>query len=498
MAGTIAIIGGGIAGLSAGCYGQMNGYSTQIYEMHNQPGGLCAAWQRQGYTFDGCMHWLVGSAPHHGLYRMWQELGAVQGLRMVDPEEFVRIEGEDGRVLHVYTDIDRLEAHLLELAPGDAGATAEVCSAVRTLTRIKSEIGTAGELQNVFARLSGLIKMAPFMGVMARYARMTIAELAAGFSDPLLSEGFSLMFGIPEFAAIGLLMTLAWMSNRCAGYPIGGSLAFAQAIARRYESLGGEIRYGACVERILLEGDRAVGVQLAGGEERRADNVLSAADLHAIHHRLLGGRYLTAKTNVPFEQWQLFSPLVQVSLGVARDMRDEPRSLDLLPNEPIFVGPRSERRLSLMNYASDPTMVPEGKTALAVRFATEYPYWAALREKREDYRAEKARIAEQVIDRLDRRYPGLKEQVEAVDVATPTTWERYTGNWQASFEGWLLTPATVTARVEKTIPGLQNLYLAGQWLQPGGGLPTAAMTARDAIQLICHKDRRPFTTTRTD
>ena len=40
---------------------------------------------------------------------------------------------------------------------------------------------------------------------------------------------------------------------------------------------------------------------------------------------------------------------------------------------------------------------------------------------------------------LDQRYPGLAGQVEMRDVATPMTWERYTGNWQGSMEGWLIT-----------------------------------------------------------
>ena len=57
---SIIIIGAGIAGLSTGCYGQMNGYRTRIFEMHNLPGGLCTSWQRQGYTIDGCLAWLVG------------------------------------------------------------------------------------------------------------------------------------------------------------------------------------------------------------------------------------------------------------------------------------------------------------------------------------------------------------------------------------------------------------------------------------------------------
>jgi len=39
----------------------MNGYKTRIFEMHDKPGGLCTAWTRKGYTFDGCIHWLTGS-----------------------------------------------------------------------------------------------------------------------------------------------------------------------------------------------------------------------------------------------------------------------------------------------------------------------------------------------------------------------------------------------------------------------------------------------------
>ena len=56
MADSIIIIGAGIAGLAAGCYAQMNGYKTKIFELHELPGGLCTAWERKGYVFDGCIH----------------------------------------------------------------------------------------------------------------------------------------------------------------------------------------------------------------------------------------------------------------------------------------------------------------------------------------------------------------------------------------------------------------------------------------------------------
>jgi phytoene dehydrogenase-like protein len=50
---SIIIIGAGIAGLSAGCYGQMNGYRVRIFEQEAGPGGLCTSWQRKRFTING-------------------------------------------------------------------------------------------------------------------------------------------------------------------------------------------------------------------------------------------------------------------------------------------------------------------------------------------------------------------------------------------------------------------------------------------------------------
>ena len=81
---SVIIIGGGIAGLATGCYAQMNGYHTQIFEMGDKPGGLCTAWERKGYTIDGCLHWLLGSAPSSSFHHYWQELGMVPGHQVIN------------------------------------------------------------------------------------------------------------------------------------------------------------------------------------------------------------------------------------------------------------------------------------------------------------------------------------------------------------------------------------------------------------------------------
>jgi phytoene dehydrogenase-like protein len=61
---SLIIVGVGIAGLSAGCCGQMNGYRTAIYELHDKPGGLLTSWQRKGYRFDGLTAGVAGTTPY--------------------------------------------------------------------------------------------------------------------------------------------------------------------------------------------------------------------------------------------------------------------------------------------------------------------------------------------------------------------------------------------------------------------------------------------------
>jgi phytoene dehydrogenase-like protein len=101
-----------------------------------------------------------------------------------------------------------------------------------------------------------------------------------------------------------------------------------------------------------------------------------------------------------------------------------------------------------------------------------------------------------VLGLVESKYPGISEQVEMMDVATPMTFERYTGNWEGSMEGWLITTRNMFLRMKRTLPGLDNFYMIGQWVQPGGGVPTGAMHGREILQVICHRDRRPFVTSR--
>ncbi len=97
-----------------------------------------------------------------------------------------------------------------------------------------------------------------------------------------------------------------------------------------------------------------------------------------------------------------------------------------------------------------------------------------------------------VLDVFEQRLPGIGAAIEVTDISTPATVIRYTGNWQGSMEGWLITPDTGLRQLATTLPGLRNFQMIGQWVMPGGGLPTGLLTARSAVHALCKEDGVPF------
>jgi phytoene dehydrogenase-like protein len=335
------------------------------------------------------------------------------------------------------------------------------------------------------------------MTVFRKWGYMTMGELEDNFKSPYLKQ---VIRGIlsSETTVIALMMILNWAAKKDMGYVIGGSMEVSRAMEKRYRDLGGEINYKATVAKILVENDRAVGVKLADGSEHRGDYVISAADGHATIFDMLEGKYLDDEIRGYYETMPLFPALVYMGLGVNRTFDDVPELVSgivLELEEPLIIANEENKLMYVRVLNTDPTMAPAGKTALTVIFESDYVYWAELAGDEVAYKTEKEKVAASVIEVLDKRFPGLAEQVEMKDVATPVTFQRYTGNWQGSFEGWMITPDNMNLRMRKTLPGLDNFYMVGQWVSPGGGLPSGLFTGYQAIQVLCHRDKKDFVTT---
>jgi phytoene dehydrogenase-like protein len=496
---SIIIIGAGLAGLSAGCYGQMNGYQTQIFEMHDKPGGVCTVWERKGYTIDGCLHWVYGSNPSSSLHTLWEELGAVQGRKFINLEEYRRIEDKDGKAWTIYSDLDHLEEHMKEIAPEDAKVIREFINGARAMSRRKWNMDKAPELNTLFDYLKMMPPMLSFLPTLLKFRRVSTGQYAQRFKNPFLRRAFTASFAgdFAEFSLLARQGALGFQHTKQAGCPVGGSLEFARAIEKRYLGLGGQIHYRSPVAKILVENEQAKGVRLLNGAEYKGDIVISAADGHSTIFSMLDGKFTNDKIKGYYSKLHLFQPLLYVGLGVARSFPPEPHEVIYILDDPITVGNKACDRMCLDIYSYDPTFAPLGKTALVAFLYADYDYWQKLRlEDRDQYKQEKEKVADQVIAFLDTRFPGLATQVEMRDVATPATWERYTGNWRGSWEGWMLTSKVFMTRMSKELPGLKNFYMVGQWVEPGGGTPAVAASGRNAIQIICRRDRKRFITTK--
>lgn len=490
---TIIIIGAGIAGLSTGCYAQMNGYRTQIFEMHSKPGGLCTAWKRKGYTFDSCLHHLAGAGPTSSLHPIWQELGALQGREILYRESFLQVEDAEGSVLTVYVDPDRLEQHMKALAPADAKVIEAYANAVRRFARFEF-------FRFLTAKPWEMVGLLPHFPLMIKWSRVTLGEYAQRLTDSFLQRAFPwIQYDIPDVPATANLAFLAECYQRRLGWPVGGAQAFSQAIADRYTELGGELHYRSRVEEVLVENGRAVGVRLADGTEHHADVIVSAADGHTTIFDMLGAKYIDGKIRsyydaVPESQVMNF----HLFLGVALDMSHEPHMVTLLLKEPMRVMGRTIERLDVELFGAETGLAPEGKTAVKVALEASYTYWRDLYADRNRYDEEKERVAEAVIARLEDRFPGLKASIEVVDVATPVTIERFTGNYHG-FQAWGIPGAGLFDMAKglcKTLPDLDGFYMVGQWALANLGISTVAVAGRKLIEGICRRDGKRFAATK--
>ncbi len=448
------------------------------------------SWRRGSYTFETCLHWLVGSHPDEEFHSQWREVFDIDKLTFIDSEEFVRIETERGDRLSIYTDVDRLEAELLRRVPGDGAAIRDFTHAVRTLGNFKMLDPSGGLADN----WRNMLKDMPVFPLLNKLSKISGRQYGAHFADPLLRSFFA-NGDIGKMSAVAMVISLAWMNLGNAGYCIGGSQAIIRLIEDEIAGLGGKIRFKAKVDHVLVENDTAVGVQLEGGEVITADWVISAADGRTTIFDMLRGKYVDSGIRKTYEERELFASYLQVSLGVALDLRDQPWALTRLLDAPIQVDPATElNHLSFRFFHFDPTFAPPGKTAITSLLPTRnFTWWSDLRHRNLNlYREQKQHVADAVITGLEHVVPHVREAIEVIDVSTPATVARYTGNWQGTMEGWLVRPGDGFRPLRNTLPGLRRFMMVGQWVMPGGGLPSGPMTARPAVKAICKHDHIPF------
>jgi len=491
MSKKVVIIGGGIAGLSAGIYAAMNGFETEIIEMHDVAGGQCTAWDRKGYRFDYCLHWLVGTSKG-AFNEIWKETNVINSeTEIIDHEIHSRILDEEGNEFIIYSNIDSWEKYLIELAPEDKASIQKMCSDMRK-SALLEPFALAPELRSMFDYIRILPKMLPMFNVIRKFGRMTCGEYfeKLNFKNDRIKTIFFAMYGNRDFSALAFIFMLGWYNQKNAGYIKGGSYPLAQRMVEKFRKLGGTLTYKKKVEKIIVESNVAKGILLSDGTKIPADYVISAADGYSTIFKLLDTKYMSKEIDFAYKYWELFTPIVQVSFGINKVIPSNSPILINISKEMLIGKTKLENGYSVMNYSFDTTMAPEGKTTIILRFDSPWKLWENMDAK--EYKAEKLQIQKDATTYLEKEYPGISEFIEVIDVATPKTDVRYTGVKDGAYEGFMPSKNNMMKSLKMQLSGLQNFYMAGQWLFPGGGLPPSAQTGKWAVQLICKKEKQQF------
>ena len=336
------------------------------------------------------------------------------------------------------------------------------------------------------------------MRELLRVAPMNIADwLEERFESDLLRGGiaFDAVVGAhlgprSPTSVLTYLWRLAGDSGLGLRHPRGGMGSVSGALAAAARSAGVEIRTGAPVSGVWMDGDRAAGVRLGTGEKIPAACVVSSCDPKRTFLELVGPRHLdtqfvrrvrsirmrgnVAKLNLALDGLPAFTGVGGSDMGarflIAPGIGHLERAFDCAKYGHYSEAPAIEL---IVPSVHDPSLAPEGKHVLSalVLYA---PY-----ELRDGWDTARERFTDQVIETIRRYAPDLPSRIVARQLLTPADLSRDLGltggHWhhgEIAFDQLLmLRPVPGAAQYATPVPGL---YLCGAGTHPGGGVTGAA------------------------
>ena len=491
MSKNVVIIGAGIAGLSAGVYSVRSGFKTTILESHIIPGGLSTSWKRKNYLFEGGMHWLTGSSEKLALNKVWKQVGALKENNPIFYKDPIYTFIKDGRKLCLFRDLKKLRSHFLEYAPEDTKMINRLCADVKAFLNVHmvvQDIIKVKVSEKTKPSIFELIKMIPAGLKLNRLNNESYTHYINRFKNKDIRSLLLSVIG-SRYNALSFIYTLASFASGDCGYPEGGSLRLTQNMADTFTSLGGTIQYRTMAEKIILKDGKISGIQTSNGFIE-CENVIVTQDtrkaIDFLFEKPLDERWCKKmRKNVVTEQ-NMF-----ICLGVKMNLENLPRCFVISLDESFSAGGIDFNELRINNYALYKNHSPENCTTLTCLLLGHcYDYWKKAKEDG-TYKEKKQLLAEKFIDVLEKTIPGIKENIEVIDVATPMTYERYCNSFQGSWMS-VWEPHGKQWNYPIKSQSVKGLYFASQRTMMPGGLPIAVCAGRFAAQHLCKDNDTVF------
>lgn len=482
----ILIIGGGVAGLSAGIYARLSGHEAVICEKHFVAGGNLTGWQRGEYHIDNCIHWLTGTNKNSSLYSMWEDLGMLgEGVGIIQENSLISCERGGVRV-SLPPSLSALRREMLSISSEDSREINRFCNAIELIMGFDR---IAGENCDEGVTLGRLLR--GFGGFMTYY-RLTTGQLSKRFKNPAL-QCFITGFWGDDFSALALLFVYATFCGKNGALPEGGSLKAAERITNRFLSLGGRLDLKREAVKVNLDGSSAVSVTFADGSVEEADYIILTTDTAVTFGKLLD-KPMPKKLKRLYDdpKLRLFSAY---HAAFACDADPLPFEGDLIFDVPEeYIDVLGTKQLILRGFSHEKSYAPSGKNILqTLTFCFDEDCREFIRLRREDpaaYKEKKNSLAGVLQMLIEEHCPTLRGRLKLIDFWTPATYERFVGSEVGSFMSFAIPEKHIPLPLDGAVPGVDNLFLATQWQQSPGGLPIAAERGRAAVARINKLEKR--------
>jgi diapolycopene oxygenase len=487
----VGVIGGGLGGLAAACTLAARGYEVVLLEANPWLGGKAAELAEGGFRFD--MGPTILTIPD-----VLRRVFAEAGRRLEDYLDLVRLDPQwrcfftDSGVLDLVSDEDEMVRNLTDFAPGSAAGYRDFLALSKRLHRVSDthffwkSIGGIGDMIDLKAGFSPAILSDVLAMRMGRSVAGTVRKYVPDARVAQMLDHFTQYVGSSPLGSPAVLCGIAHMQTRDGvWYPMGGTRAVPEALAKLATELGVEMRIGTAVRRILTNsaGDTVVGVETNTGERIELAAIVSNADSVRTHRELVNGAAPRALKR--FEGRRGYEPAcsgVVLYLGLSKRYdhllhhdfvfsRDPEEEFDFIYRKGE---PAPDPTCYLAATAgTDPATAPPGGEALYVLVHTPYlrPHhdWTRMLPEYRRVILNKLKTAGMM--------PDIEDRIVFERTLTPQDiHDRYRvlngaiyglashGKWFGAFK-----PANRS-------PDLTGLYLAGGAAHPGPGMPMVLMS----------------------
>lgn len=475
MAKKVIVIGAGVAGLSAAFYARRRGFDVTVYEQGNCPGGVSTSWIRRGYTFDGGIHWLVGTSPwFQPFHKRWVETGALQANNPVVYADPVFVFRSEGVTLHLWRDIDRFTQELIEHAPEDR----KTILSLRRHVLLVATYMTAP--QGFVSWLKRIYRLPSFLPLLCKLLCSSTQQYIARFKNPYIREMLTAVLN-PDQNALSLIGTLVGYALRDNGFPEGGSRRLADNMEQAVLKAGCRILYRTQVEKISIESNHVKGV-IVNGSLQTADYVVVAMDtctaLNTLFDHPLQEKWARKlRGGIESEHCSL------LSIGVKKDLCYLPSALRIHLKEPVWMAGREYKTLWVYHYSHHDGFAPDGCSSLTVLFQGDtYDYWKQAREDG-SYLQKKQEFTEKVLQLLAVYLPEIEGLIAVTDLATPITYERYCNCYRGGYMS-IWRKKQNPFRVPVKSSSISGLRFAGMRTFMSGGLPVSVQSGYKAAMSL--------------